>query len=91
MNSKLEFYEKTKTGAILSRTSVDTHVIDTELSGRFHVFYEDISKVSGMLFGLIYLVPNVWIILAYVVYKSFILSNRFSAYNSKLSNICTET
>ena len=90
MNSKLEFYENTQTGSILSRTSVDTYVIDTELSGRFHVFYEDISKVSGMLFGLLYLFPNVWIILAYAIYSSFRLSKKFSGFNTKLNNLCSE-
>ena len=90
MNSKLEFYENTQTGSILSRTSVDTYIIDTELSGRFHVFYEDISKVSGMLFGLLYLFPQIWIVLAYAIYSSFRLSKKFSEFNAKLNNLCSE-
>lgn len=49
----MKFFDKNSKGSILNRISKDTFMVDDDLGGTFHCFYELVCNILGLSLGII--------------------------------------
>jgi ABC-type multidrug transport system fused ATPase/permease subunit len=59
--AKMVFFDKNAIGRLISRLSSDIWIVDDRLSLVFHLFFENLSRVSGFFAGIIIQLPAILI------------------------------